>query len=135
MVTSSLVAVQSSAVMVQTNTFSPAAKPATVASKLLALSKVPAPLLTVQVPVASPASFPSKRMVLRQVVASGPALAVTRSSQGSVQVVTVKAAPATSKAAQISPPPCINKLFTSVPVVVPGTTMPRSKVLGSYTKV
>ncbi len=52
-----------------------------------------------------------------------------------VQTFTVKPAPSTSKAALIVPPPCINKLFISPPVVEPSTTVLKSKVLGLYTKV
>ncbi len=43
-------------------------------------------------------------------------------------LVTLNCAPATSKEAQIDPPPCTNNPFTSNPVVVPGTTMLKSRV-------
>ena len=42
---------------------------------------------------------------------------------------TLNCAPATSKEAQILPPPCTNKAFTSKPVVTPGTTIPKLSVL------
>ncbi len=72
-------------------------------------------------------SSPSRQPYLRAV--SVPASAVQPASQAS----TLKAAPATSRLAQMLF--AITAFSTSTPVVTPSSTMPRSSVAGSYTKV
>ena len=59
-------------------------------------------------------------------------LAVNVPAEGAT---TFTGAPATSRSAQISPPPGTINPSTSTPVVTPNSTMPRSSVIGSYTNV